>query len=261
MDKQKCYYEHEGSEDILFDCYDEENKVCARCCVEVCQNEENVLYSACLAAGHPTWLKTEQLKLAPNKLICLETYWNSGQIFNELSVKPFLTALLPLLRNNLKIGHRFVETLQGMKYYTLYPNGVLWKDELTFDNPLFYLAFHGKAGSVYSVLDEIDSKNLCEAFSDYGQYNNIIYFSACGIFRGTKGKKFAKDFLASSGTRAIFGYTEDVGWMESIVVDLLFIERFYKDDDPFNHLDKIYNSIMDDFKPAKALGFSMFTNS
>lgn len=259
--KNQCYYKHSPhATDILFTCYDKVNKVCPRCCVEVCPAEEPGLFSNCLAAGHPTWGGYRTPTMAPNKIICLESYWDSDKIFNNLTVKPFLEALKPLIRGSLQIGHRYVESIQGLKHYTQYPNGVLWNDVATFDNPFFYLAFHGFSTGIHSVLDEINSQVLYDAFNGFGVYPNVIYFSSCGVFKGVKGKAFANKFLKSSDNHAILGYTEDVDWIDSILIDLMFIERFYFDQNPWKNMKNIYDSIINDYKPASKLGFSLFLN-
>ena len=75
--------------------------------------------------------------------------------------------------------------------------------------------------------------------------------------RGRVGRKFARDFLAASGVKAVIGYTQDVNWVNSLVVDLLFLHRFYRHSDPWGHLSEIYDSVVRDFRPAKQMGFTL----
>lgn len=259
--KIKCYYDHpQVTEDMLFTCFDGVSQVCPRCCVEICPSETAKTFADCLASGHTTWKSIRPRTMAQTKFICLESYWKADKIFLNPTVKPFFEALNPLMGGSLRIGHRFVESIQGLKFYTQNPDGILWKDPATFDTPFYYLAFHGTSGGIFSVLDEINSKVLCEAFYNFGEYPNIIYFSSCGVFKGTKGKSFAKKFLKSSENHAILGYTEDVDWIHSMIIDLIFIDKFYYDPNPWKNLKNIYDSIIADNKLASELGFSLFLN-
>ena len=78
-----------------------------------------------------------------------------------------------------------------------------------------------------------------------------------GPFAGRTGRKFERDFLAASGCRAIIGYTTDVGWMDSMFTDLLFLHRFYSDDDPWTNIRAIHESVLADFVPAQQLGYEL----
>ena len=78
-----------------------------------------------------------------------------------------------------------------------------------------------------------------------------------GPFAGRTGRKFERDFLAASGCRAIIGYTTDVGWMDSMFTDLLFLHRFYADDDPWTNIRAIHESVLADFALAQQLGYEL----
>jgi hypothetical protein len=193
----------------------------------------------------------------PPKLVCLESYWNA-RLFESTSVLGFLESLSPLLSPPLQVAHRFVESGRGLAHYTRYPDGVLWHEQQAWNAPVFYLAFHGAPGELRSVLECIGAEVLCDAFSGYGRgYRNLVYFGACSVLRGDEGRRFAIDFLRASGSRAVIGYTTDVDWMTSLVVDLLFLHRFYRDDDPWRNLERIFDSVVADFRPARDLGYTL----
>jgi hypothetical protein len=82
---------------------------------------------------------------------------------------------------------------------------------------------------VKSVLDHIGAETLLQAFRGYGGcgYRNLVYFAACNVLCGSEGEKFARDFLTASRSRAVIGYTTNVDWMQSLVTDMLFLQRFY----------------------------------
>jgi hypothetical protein len=195
---------------------------------------------------------------APAKLVCLETYWNE-KLFQSFSVKGFFEAMAPLLHPPLMIAHRFVESEEGLAYYTKRPGGVMWRQRDLFDAPIYYLAFHGRPAAVTSTLGRISARRLCEAFEGYGGYKNLVYFAACSVLRGKQGERFAKDFLKKTGVRAVVGYTTRVDWMASLVADMLFLQRFYSDPSPWRNLKRIFASVQRDYPRARRLGHTLIT--
>jgi hypothetical protein len=197
---------------------------------------------------------------APRKLVCLETYWNE-ELFRNFSVKGFLESMGPLLDPPLVLAHRFVDSEHSLAYYTKRPGGVMWRQREAFDTPIFYLAFHGRPATVSAMLGRIGSERLIEAFSGYGEngYQNLVYFAACSVLRGEHGRRFAKAFLKATGVRAVIGYTTRVDWMASLVADLLFLHRFYRDPDPWKNLKRIFSSVQRDYPLARRLGHTLVT--
>ena len=197
---------------------------------------------------------------APAKLVCLESYWNE-KLFQTFSVKGFFEAMAPLVQPPLTLAHRFVESEAGLAYYVKRPGGVMWRRRELFDAPVYYLAFHGGPGEVNPVLGRIGAGRLCEAFAGYGDggYRNLVYFAACSVLRGARGERFAREFLKATGVRAVIGYATRVDWMASLVADLLFLHRFYKDPAPWRNLRRIFNSVSRDYPAARRLGHRLFT--
>jgi hypothetical protein len=197
---------------------------------------------------------------APRKIVCLESYWDE-RLFETFSVKGFLDAMAPLVHPRLTVAHRFVDSGGGLAHYLRRPGGVMWRQSELFDTPLYYLAFHGRAASVRAVLDRISGDELIEAFAGYGdhRYRNLVYFAACNVFRGVRGRRFAQRFLRSTGVQAVIGYTTPVGWMASLVCDLLFLHRFYADPSPWKNLRRIFSSVHRDYPLARRLGHTLIT--
>lgn len=197
---------------------------------------------------------------APRKIVCLETYWgdHKGRLFHNTSVLPFLQALGGHFDPPIRIAHRFVESLTQLSHYLAYPEGLCWQDSEVFDAPVFYLSFHGAPGTIRSTLENVGGPLLCKSFEGWGgTYDNLVYFGACSVFAGAEGRQFARDFLAASGCRGVLGYTTDVDWMDSMMTDLLFLRRFFLDEDPWSRLAGIYASVLDDFVPARRLGYEL----
>ena len=197
---------------------------------------------------------------APPKIVSLEAYWNE-QMFQDFSVKKFLEGMAPLVHPPLTVAHRFVDSAAGLAYYLRRPGGVMWRQRELFDAPVYYLAFHGRPASVRTPVERIDADALMEAFSGYGEngYRNLVYFAACNVFRGKRGIAFAKDFVKKTRVQAVLGYATPVDWMESLVCDLLFLHRFYRDPSPWKNLRKIFNSVHRDYPAARRLQHILIT--
>ena len=196
---------------------------------------------------------------APRKLVCLETYWadHRARMFHTPSVRPFFEGLAAQLEPPLAIAHRFMDSPAQLAAYTKRRSGLLWRDPETFDTPVYYLSFHGSPGKIHTALTRIGAAALCRAFSGWGGYDNLVYFGACGVFKGRRGASFARQFLKASGCRAVVGYATDIDWTESMLTDMLFLLRFYRDPQPWAHLQAIHASVLADFAPANRLGFEL----
>lgn len=253
-----CYWHHHAPSNQLYPCIDGQSTVCPRCCVESCPVETPEYFAQCAAAGHPTW-PSVKAKI-PHKLVCLESSWDEN-VFHAMSVKGFLESLAPLLQPPLRVAHRFIESARHLAHYTRHPSGTLWKDPNAWDAPIYYLAFHGVSGAVKATLEQIDADTLCDAFTGYGTYNCLLYLSACSVLRGAKGRRLGRRLLAASGVRAVIGYTTNVNWLNSLVVDLLFLYRFYSHPDPWGDLGEIFSSVKRDFKPARRMGYTFIAAS
>ena len=194
----------------------------------------------------------------PSKLVCLESYWNE-RIFQTFSVKGFFESMAPL--TPLTLAHRFVDSEAGLAYYLRRPDGVMWRHKEAFDAPVFYLAFHGRPASVSLVLERVAGQRIIEAFAGYGDnsYRNLAYFAACSVLRGARGMAFAREFLRATRMQAVIGYTTRVDWMNSLVCDMLFLHRFYRDLSPWRNLRRIYASVLRDYPRARALGYTLVT--
>lgn len=254
-----CYWKHDTEKDDCFPCYDGKSMVCSSCCVEHCPKETPQWFAACARAGHPTWPSVDRGRRVPAKLVVLESYWDN-RLFQTMSVKGFFESMGPLHDPPLQLAHRFVESQRGLAHYTAAPDGLLWRDPGAADAPICYLAFHGAPSEVKSVLESIGEQHLCEAFKDYGSQPKLVYFAACSVLQGRTGEQFAKKFLEASCCRAVLGYTTNVNWMLSLVTDMLFLHRFYRDEDPWKNLKKIFQSVIDDFKPAGDIGWTLIEN-
>jgi hypothetical protein len=178
-------------------------------------------------------------------------------------VKGFFEAMAPLVDPPLQLAHRFVDSAESLAYYCRRPDGVMWRERAVFDAPVYYLAFHGDPGSLSAPLGRIDAERLCEAFAGYGRggYRSLVYFACCNVLRGVRGRRFAREFLRRSGVQAVIGYATRVDWTASLVADLLFLQRFYRDRQPWRNLGRIFASVRRDYPVARRLGYTLVTRS
>ncbi len=197
------------------------------------------------------------------KMMILESNWDSENVFNQISVYPFLSNISQILgeKQPIKVGYRHFDSVRGLRYYTQFPEGKIWNDPSCWGTSVFYIAAHGRTTSLLPTMDVIRKDGLMDTLKGFDAYPSIIFLSSCGVLAGEEGERFGYDLLGSSGARAIFGYESQwVEFLDSTIIDLLFISRFFEIDgiNPFDRLKDIYNSVLADYKPAKELGFKMF---
>lgn len=237
-----------------YDCLDRQRRVCPRCCVEHCREESPEDFARCARLGHPTW-PTGSSKRPPKRIVCLEGYWDDDDVFDRSSVRPFLEGLADA-RGDLVVAHRRVDSLESLERIA---TSTLWEDRAAWDTPLYYLAFHGRKGRLSLSEDEAGLSALRRYFEDYGAFPHILYFGSCSTLGGRSGEKLANQLLEHADSRAIIGYEKNVDWVRSMLVDLLFVQKFFDDDDPWNRLPDIHQSVLDELPFAHDLGFRIFT--
>ena len=197
------------------------------------------------------------------KMMILESNWNSEDVFNDISVYPFLSNISNILgeSQSIKVGHRNFDSLRGLKYYTQFPEGKIWTDPHCWGTSVFYIGSHGGTKSLLPTMDIVREPGMIDSFKGFESYPNILFFGSCGIFGGKDGDGFGLDLVGSSGTRGVFGYkSQFVGFLDSTITEILFLTRFFgiEGEDPFERLSWIYESVLKDFPPSKELGFSMY---
>jgi hypothetical protein len=193
----------------------------------------------------------------------LESNWKPDEVFNNISVFPLLSNISTIIRKQpeIKIGHRHFDSLRGLRFYTQFPEGQIWNDSECWGTQVFYIGSHGSTATIQTSMEIIRKDGLMDALKGFDNWPNIIFLGGCGIFSGKEGDAFGYDLLGSSGTRALFGYkSPDVNFLDSTLIELLFLTKFYskKEENPFDCIQEIYNSIMDSFVPAHELGFTLY---
>ncbi len=184
-----------------------------------------------------------------SRLVCFET--NDWSKEHSLEVKPYLQAMSTTLLHPFKLQHTFIDSED-----TLYKNA----NSISSQAPFIYLVAHGMPGAIlYDDYSGSGLDALVFPFESEKDVNRVIYIGACSIFGKSDGDFLAKRLLEQSKCEAVIGYTENAGWYNSNFTEMLFISRFYNSPNPFIELDEIFNSVLNDFAPARKIGLKMFS--
>jgi hypothetical protein len=190
------------------------------------------------------------------RLFCLENYWDSD-VYNNQSYNPFIQNLCLLV--GATVGHRFFETKQQLEYYLKWPDGIVWKNNTTYSTTIFYINSHGSKDGLTLPMGLVSQIDLLDIFKEgYQRFDNLLFFGSCNLFED---EQFGWDLLEASGSRAVIGYTQKVGYTVGMMIDLLFFSSFFsinKETDPFDHLQESFDVVLGAFPVAKEVGFKLF---
>lgn len=191
-----------------------------------------------------------------SRLVCFETNeWNTENTpYVALAVKPYLEAMSTTLLHPFKLQHTFIDSEDSLYRGANQPNTISSKA------PFIYVVAHGMPGAIiYNDFDGSGLDALVFPFESQKQIKRVIFIGACSIFGKSDGDFLAKRLLERSKCEAVVGYTENAGWYNSNFTEMLFISRFYNSPSPFYELEEIYNSVINDFAPAKKIGLKMYS--
>jgi hypothetical protein len=187
-----------------------------------------------------------------SRLVCFETNdWNAK---HSLAVKPYLKAMSTTLLHPFQLQHNFIDSEDSLYRGAKQPNAI------GSQAPFIYIVAHGMPGAI--LYDDYSGSGLDELifpFESQTEVKRVIFIGACSIFGQSDGDFLAKRLLERSKCEAVIGYTENAGWYNSNFTEMLFISRFYNSPEPFMELDEIFNSVINDFAPARKIGLKMFS--
>ena len=192
------------------------------------------------------------------RLYHFEGYMNTN-LYSSQSTKPFMGNLGNLIGEPVKVGHRYFESGEQLKHHLKWPKGTIWENPLTYGTTAFYISSHASNKGLEFPLGLVSKNDLIDLFSKgFGNFDNILYFGCCNLFEDDS---FGWDLLEASQTRGVIGFKKKVGFAAGMITDLLWFSSFYlfaKQDNPFEHLQEIYNSVIDSFPVAKEMGFTLY---
>lgn len=191
-----------------------------------------------------------------SRLICYETSdWSTPTHSNtNLDLRPSLLAMSPTLIHPYRLLHCRIPDEESLYSWVQHPNTI------SSQVPLVYLAFHGLPGGItYNDSEGSGIDELVHPFISATDAKRVIYIGACSVFSGSEGELLAEHLLEQSKSEAVIGYTANARWYDATLMDLLFIQRFFNSENPFYELKEIYNSVIDDFAPARKIGLKMYS--
>jgi hypothetical protein len=129
-----------------------------------------------------------------------------------------------------------------------------------------YLASHGESGKVWfadkrrtSIGRVADRIKPCPSAK-----HRVAHFGSCSVLADDR---LAEDFMDRSGIGALYGYSEDVGWIDSAALDLLLIQATAHCFDSGNalprrrHRDVMTAFLTDHAALVERLGLCIWTRS
>ena len=143
-----------------------------------------------------------------------------GEWVSNMRRKDSIEPALKLLEQVCDIKHVFrkVATIHDFRHYLKRTtNASLSKDSI------IYLAFHGKPGliqlgdSTEITVDEI-AEEFPALFAD-----KIVHFGSCSTLR--MNEEELKEFKKISGARLVSGYTKDIDFIDSTILDVAYFNQ------------------------------------
>lgn len=195
-------------------------------------------------------------------MIYFESSWENN-LYSKQSIKPFLDHIDNLIPTQppISVGHKYFEDGEQLRYYLSYPDGIAWKNNMMWGNKLTVVGCHGVPAGLNPALGLIPHSELQDIFTDFGSVcPSVLYFSSCALFQD---EQQARQLLDVSKCCGLFGFKGKIGYISSVILDLLLISTFYMvglKHDPTQHLTEIYEIVRDSFLPAREAGFSLFVH-
>lgn len=193
-----------------------------------------------------------------NRMVVFENNWCGSYFQNPTnqSMEPFLKNISKLIGENVDVSHFTIHSKENLMFFLKSP-GVLWGVPQSFSVNIWYFGLHADKSGIQLPTDVISKDEILDMCTCFNDFSNILYFSSCSLFED---EDFGFELLETSGSRGIFGYTKEVPFFTSTIIDLLAISSFflYKSGNPFDSLDEIYSMVLRDFPLAKKMGFKLF---
>lgn len=196
---------------------------------------------------------------APHMLY-FESSW-SNDLYSKQTIKPFLDHLDNLIpmQPPVSVGHKYFDSAEQLRFHLSYPDGIAWENNMMWGNKLTIIGCHGVPAGLHPTLGLIPHSELQDIFLDYGSdCPSVLFITACNLFQD---EQKARELLEASKVCGLFGFKGEIGYISSVVLDLLLISTFFMvglEHDPTQHLTEIYEIVRDSFLPAKDAGFSLF---
>jgi len=150
-------------------------------------------------------------------IFCIEGNWS-----NDLKDKASIHAALEFLKCNADID--FIrKDCSTIEQFNLLLKTSLQKGYKKFG--ILYLAFHGSEGKIHiGNRTKIDLDSIA-LIMDGHAIGKVIHFGSCSTLKNLTVWDL-KRFLKRTGALAVSGYTEDIDFIESTVLDILYFKKY-----------------------------------
>lgn len=152
-------------------------------------------------------------------IFCLEGDWDIN-LRNSRTISPALNLLE--VNCGIEVLHKTCATYEELKTRL---NTIVNGDQKSYGRfKLVYLAFHGNSGAIDLGVDEIHLSELSQFFEN-AFTDRIIHFGSC---KTLSSEREVIEFLEKTNALGIAGYSKDIDFISSTVLDILFFEECQK---------------------------------
>lgn len=179
-----------------------------------------------------------------NHIFAIEGEWET-KLNKELTIKSTLTLLKEVC--NVESIFRKTNTVESLIQYLKVSSTASYKKYGT-----IVIGTHGDKGEILlSDFESISIRDLAEQCEDLFT-DKIVHFSSCGILKRASDIRYFKELTNAKG---VCGYTRDVDFLESSIVDILLFSSLYRN----NSLVITQKFLMSNYPDlVKKLGFNFF---
>lgn len=146
------------------------------------------------------------------------TWWNSSEV---PLILPYFQALAGS-HGGMRLSHRTIRSIDDVQHYV--------KNLRVGEQAFLYFACHGEDRELLPSgrRSRIARIKLLSALSAAKRDSiGFLHFGCCEIVDRRERRKSLEELLQASGSRWVSGYTRDVDWLRSTMLDLALVAEFY----------------------------------
>lgn len=167
----------------------------------------------------------------PNKgIVCFEAPWREARDDFDgdapLSVRPGIE-LVKRYIGYPNLFYRTASTMSEFRFHLHDYRGLTINDRRWYG--ILYLDFHGSEGCIHLPGEEeaVTLSDLADEIRETFK-GFVIHLGSCSTLNSSRDDLDL--FLKKTGASCILGYKEDIGWIESTVLDMLILNELIEDD-------------------------------
>jgi hypothetical protein len=152
-------------------------------------------------------------------IFCLEGEWNSTNLKEKTSVKPFFN----FMEETFGIHHVFRKVNSRESFFKYLDLLARYSGSKYKSYGILYLAFHGEKNCIY--LDDGDLISMDEILEKGGSAlkNRIIHFGSCNTLRISD--SLLSEFYQTSQAKAVSGFSKTIDFLDSSLFDIAYLTK------------------------------------